>query len=257
MTAPAARPRTARARGRRRPGARTLLACLAVLLVVVPFLLVLVLVQDRWSPLVRLDDGVRDGLHRLVVSHRGLVRPLQVVSALGTSGAYLLLFGALAVGLLRRGRRRLAVFTVVTVAGGSLLNTAVKSVVDRARPVLPDPVAHASYSSFPSGHAQGVVVATGVLLLVLLPAVPRARRPVAGGLAVLWALLMGFSRVALGVHYLSDVVAGYVLGAAWLAACTAAFSAWRQDAGGPPVDPTEGLEPSGPPDVCGDGVAGR
>jgi undecaprenyl-diphosphatase len=56
-------------------------------------------------------------------------------------------------------------------------------------------------------------------------------------------LLIGLARIGLGVHYLSDVLAGYVLGAAWVAAMTAAFSAWRRERGRPPVDPKEGLAP--------------
>jgi membrane-associated phospholipid phosphatase len=49
---------------------------------------------------------------------------------------------------------------------------------------------------------------------------------------------IGFSRVALGVHYVSDVLAGYVLGAAWVAAMTAAFAAWRRERGQPQTQPT-------------------
>ena len=54
-------------------------------------------------------------------------------------------------------------------------------------------------------------------------------------------LAVVFSRLALGVHYLSDVVGGIVLGLAWLAVSTATFSIWRVERGRPPVHPTEGL----------------
>jgi membrane-associated phospholipid phosphatase len=109
--------------------------------------------------------------------------------------------------------------------------------------MLSDPVAHAGGNSFPSGHAQAAVVCYGVLLLVFMPALSRAWRRVAVTVAVLMVLGIGFSRVALGVHYVSDVVAGYVLGAAWLVAMTATFSAWRRELGRPPVHPSQGLEP--------------
>jgi undecaprenyl-diphosphatase len=56
-------------------------------------------------------------------------------------------------------------------------------------------------------------------------------------------LAIGFSRVALAAHFLSDVVAGYILGGAWTAAMTALFSAWRLQRGRPEVHPTEGLAP--------------
>jgi len=228
-------------------GARTLLGGLALLLVAVPFGLLLLLVQDRWRPLLLLDDGARDGLHGIALSAPWLVLAMKAVSIVGTFAVYAVAFAVLAVWLVRRGLRRLALFVVVTVAGGSLLNMAVKTVVDRSRPVLPDPVAHASYSSFPSGHAQGAVVACGVLLLVLLPAVPADRRRLAVAAAVGWVLLVGFSRVVLGVHYVSDVVGGYLLGLAWLAVCAATFGAWRQERGRPGVPPAQGLEPEAGP----------
>ena len=114
--------------------------------------------------------------------------------------------------------------------------------------MLPDPVAHAAGTSFPSGHAQSAVVATSVLLLVFLPYLRGAWRVVAIAGAVAYVLAIGFARVALGVHYVSDVLAGYALGAAWVAAMVAAFNIWRQERGHPPADPAEGLEPglSGP-----------
>jgi len=123
------------------------------------------------------------------------------------------------------------------------LNALVKLAVDRARPLLPDPVAHASGFSFPSGHAQSAVVAVSVLLLVFLPLLRGGWRTVAVVLAVLFVIAIGFARVTLGVHFLSDVLAGYVLGAAWVAAMIAAFNTWRRERGGPPADPAGGLEP--------------
>jgi len=56
-------------------------------------------------------------------------------------------------------------------------------------------------------------------------------------------LAIGFSRVALAAHFLSDVVAGFILGGAWTAAMTALFSAWQLQRGRPEVRPTEGLAP--------------
>jgi membrane-associated phospholipid phosphatase len=66
---------------------------------------------------------------------------------------------------------------------------------------------------------------------------------VAVGAAVAYVLAIGFARVTLGVHYVSDVLAGYVLGAAWVAAMIAAFNAWRRERGRPAADPAQGLEP--------------
>jgi len=148
-----------------------------------------------------------------------------------------------AVVLLRRHRARLALFLVVTTAVGGLLDTAVKVAVSRSRPSLVDPVATAAGKSFPSGHAMSSTVVYGALLLVFLPYVARRWRPAVVAGAVVVVLAVGFTRLALGVHYISDVLGGYVLGLAWLAASTAAFSIWRVERGRPPVEPMEGLEP--------------
>jgi membrane-associated phospholipid phosphatase len=152
-------------------------------------------------------------------------------------------YTAVVAWLLWRRLPRLALFVVVTTQGSSLLNGLVKLAVDRARPVLPDPVAHASGLSFPSGHAQSAMVSYSVLLLVFLPVLRGAWRGVAVSVAVAMVAAIGFSRLALGVHYVSDVLAGYVLGAAWVAAMTASFSAWRRESGRPGVDAAQGLEP--------------
>jgi undecaprenyl-diphosphatase len=65
---------------------------------------------------------------------------------------------------------------------------------------------------------------------------------------------IGFSRIALGVHFLSDVVGGYILGAAWVAAMAAAFNAMRIDRGKPAVDVRGGLEPEEAPSIAGGGA---
>jgi undecaprenyl-diphosphatase len=109
--------------------------------------------------------------------------------------------------------------------------------------VVADPVAHASGMSFPSGHAQSSIVAASVLLLVFFPVLRGAWRPVAAAVAVTFVIAIGFSRVSLGVHFVSDVLAGYALGAAWVAAMIAAFNAWKRERGGAPADPARGLEP--------------
>jgi membrane-associated phospholipid phosphatase len=228
----------------RRFGARALLAGLALALVAVPFALLLFLVEDKWRPLADVDAGVRDDLHGYAVAHGPFVTAMRALSDAGSTLVYLAVFCAVVGWLLWRRLPRLAVFVLVTVAGSSLLNQIVKTVVDRARPVLPHPVAHANGKSFPSGHAQAAIVAAAVLVLVFLPVLRGAWRPVAVTAAILWVLAVGFSRVALGVHYVSDVLAGYVLGAAWVAAMTASFNTWRAERGRRRTDPLdEGLEP--------------
>src|SRR4051812_37459634 len=218
-------------------GARALLAALALALVAVPFGLLLFLVQDRWSPLLEVDDGGRDSLHGFALAHAGVVTAMRTLSTLGSAVVYLPLFALLAAWLLWRGRRRLAIFVVVTTAGSAALNALVKLAVHRARPVLPDPVAHANGLSFPSGHAQSAIVAAGVLGLLALPHLDGAGRVIAVVAGVAWVLAIGFARVFLGVHFVSDVLAGYALGIAWVAAMAAAFRAWGRERRGSPRPP--------------------
>jgi membrane-associated phospholipid phosphatase len=227
----------------RRFGVRAVWAGVALALVTVPFGLLLFLVEDRWRPLLRVDDGARDGLHRYALHHHALVTAAKTLSTIGSAPVYIVVFGAVAGWLVWRRLPRLALFVVVTLVGSSILNALVKLAVDRSRPVLPNPVAHANGMSFPSGHAQSATVAAAVLLLVFLPVLRGAWRPIALVVAVAYVAAIGFARVALGVHYVSDVLAGYVLGAAWVAATTASFSAWRRERGRPGVDVERGLEP--------------
>jgi len=232
-------------------GARAVLAGLALALVAVPFALVLLLVEDKWAPLLRADGGARDSLHGYAVTHTGFVGAMQLLSDSGSALAWQVVLAVVVVWLLWRRLPRLALFVVVTAIGSSLLNTVVKSAVHRLRPVLTDPVAHEGGLSFPSGHAQAAMVGYAVLLLVFLPIMHGAWRRTAITLAVFMVLAIGFSRVALGVHYVSDVLGGFVLGAAWVAAMAAAFNAMRVDRGHRPVDVREGLEPEQAPRLAG------
>ena len=214
-------------------GARAVLAGLALVLVMVPFTLLLFLVEGEWRPLARVDEGARDDLHAVALDYDGFVTAMKALSTIGGTEAYWIAFPLLCVWLLWRGVPRLAIFVAVTVFGSSLLNLAVKQGVDRARPVLDEPVAHANGLSFPSGHAQSAIVAYGTLLLVFWPVLQGGVRRAAVATSIFMVLAIGFSRIALGVHYVSDVIGGYVLGAAWLAAMAATFNAWRRELGHP------------------------
>jgi membrane-associated phospholipid phosphatase len=224
-------------------GARALLLAAALVLIAVPFALLLLLVEDRWRPLAAADGGARDSLHTYALSHPGFATGMQVISDSGSALAWQLIFAVVVLWLLWRRRFRLALFVAVTAVGSSLLNTVVKGAVHRARPVVNQPLVHEPGLSFPSGHAQAAIVGYAVLLLVFLPVLSGIWRRVAVLVAVLMVAAIGFSRVALAAHYVSDVLAGYVLGAAWVAAMTALFSVWRVERGKPPVDPSQGLEP--------------
>ena len=209
----------------------------------VPGALTLLLVEDKWAALVRADNGARDRLDDFAVTHTVFVGAVRLISDSGSAAAWVIVLTFVLLWLLWRRLPRLALFVVITTAGSSLLNTVVKTAVHRPRPVLIHPVAHQPGPSFPSGHAQAAVVGYAVLLLVFLPILQGVWRRVAVTFAMLMVLAIGFSRIALGVHYLSDVIGGYVLGAAWVAAMTAVFNALRVDLRTGPVDVREKLGP--------------
>ncbi|MEP7191312.1 MAG: phosphatase PAP2 family protein [Actinomycetota bacterium] len=212
-----------------RAGARGVLAATSLALIAIPFSLLLLLVQARWAPLLKVDRGTGDTLHRYAVAHGGFVAVMQLISNFGSSVFWVVALTPVVAWLLWRRLPRMALFVVVTMAGSSLLNAVVKSSVHRLRPALSDPVARAQGLSFPSAHAQAAMAGYAVLLLVFLPVLHGAWRRTGATLAVLAVLAIGFSRIALGVHYVSDVVAGIVLGAAWFAAMAAAFNVMGAD----------------------------
>lgn len=120
----------------------------------------------------------------------------------------------LAVALMRRGERRRAVFLVLAVVGAALLNLLTKAIFHRDRPDLwPRLVAEDTFS-FPSGHAMGSMGFAVALIVLAWPT--RWRWPVAVG-AALFTLMVGVSRLYLGVHFPSDVVGGWSASLVWVA----------------------------------------
>jgi membrane-associated phospholipid phosphatase len=223
----------------RRLQARLAVALAATALLGLPFLLLALLVRSNFAPLRRLDLAVARELNELARGTDGMVGALDVVARAGDPNVFRAAAAVLAVWLLTRRRFRLALWTVVATAGGALLGLLLKLAVGRARPVLDEPVAYAAGLSFPSGHALNSVVGVGVLLLVLGPLLSARARRLAWAAGVLVVLVIGFDRVALGVHYLSDVVAGWVVAACWLALTAAVFEAWRRESGLPPSPPLQ------------------
>lgn len=229
--------------------ARSLAGLLAVVAVGLGFGLLLLLVRLRWGPLLSVDAGARDGLNALVAPHPAVVAVLQQVSALGGRPVMLWLVAVVVAVLAVRRRYRLAGYLTVTGLGALVLDPSLKTLVGRLRPVVADPVATAPGNSFPSGHALGSAVVYGGLLLVFLPAfAPRWRR-VAIAVTALLVLSIGVTRVALGVHYVSDVLAGWLLAAAWLGVTGHAFRLWRRETGRPQPATADGLEPEAAADL--------
>jgi undecaprenyl-diphosphatase len=219
-------------------------------LIAVPFTLLLVLVKSSWTPLRRLDEGTADRLHTWALGHPAAVRFFRDWSTIFGPTTWRLLVAVLAIWLLYRRAVRLAIWAIVTITVGGLLGVTLKFVVNRARPILPDPVALASGSSFPSLHSMNAALGVGVLLLVALPALGVRWRAGAWALGALIVLITGYARIALGVHWVSDVLAGWTLGAGVVAGTAAAFESWRREAGRAPAAPAlEGVEPEAASDI--------
>jgi membrane-associated phospholipid phosphatase len=109
---------------------------------------------------------------------------------------------------------------VVAVPGGMLLNEWVKVLVHRQRPFVDGPFVDWSGYSFASGHTIGATLLYGQLLLFVLPALKeRHWRLLSIFSAISLVLLVGFSRIALGAHFLTDVLAAILFGIIWLAFC--------------------------------------
>lgn len=141
-------------------------------------------------------------------------------TALGGIGVLVLItLGALGY-LLLAGRYRAALFAAIAVPGGILLSTVMKMGFDRPRPDLVPHEAMVYTASFPSGHSMMSAV-TYLTLAALLTRVQPALRLKAYLLilAILLTLLVGVSRVYLGVHWPTDVLAGWTAGASWAALC--------------------------------------
>ena len=204
--------------------------------VLVPFALLAALVAGQWGPLHDADAGITDELHAWALTHPGwrdaAVWWTNIFDPMPLRVAALVLV----VWLVRRRAKRLAWWVAVTMVAGGLLGALLKVLVGRHRPDLLDPVARATGFSFPSGHALNAALASGVFVLVLLPVVRRRWLLWTG--AGLVTVLTGLSRIVLGVHWTSDVVAGWLLGIAVVAATAMAF-----DRRGVESVVEEGLEP--------------
>jgi undecaprenyl-diphosphatase len=171
------------------------------------------------ATLVRWDMAAAAAVHGRATA-AGL-RLFDVVTQLGSPAAMGLLGAVGVVVLWHRGLRTMLVAWLAAFGGGLLLDQALKLSVHRNRPQYGAAYLHGHSYSFPSGHAMGSTIGYGVLayVLVSLWTPLRSRRALAYGVAALLAILVGLSRVYLGVHYPSDVVGGWAAGAAWLTVC--------------------------------------
>jgi len=155
-----------------------------------------------------------------------LEEPMRLVTALGYYRVVLPLLAAVAFAFYLKGWRLSATLLLVSTIGGSLLTTVLKAVFGRARPELFDSGYTASFYSFPSGHATVAVGFYGALTLVLAYRLRGFTRWAVVVCGVLLVLLIGFSRLYLGVHYPTDVLAGFLAAPLWVIFVGVAYVVW-------------------------------
>lgn len=151
------------------------------------------------------------------------------VSVMHSVAGMVLLFVALAAYMWRQRAYYWLLALLFSVPGGMLLNVALKHVFQRARPVFEDPLVTLATYSFPSGHTMAATCFYGLLASYLVIARPVwSVRLGTVAACVVMVLLVAFSRVYLGAHYVSDVLAAMAESVAWLAVCITAISTLRR-----------------------------
>ncbi|MCA1246413.1 phosphatase PAP2 family protein [Massilia sp. MS-15] len=195
-------------------------AALAVLLFSSTVFACLALAVTTGAPITLLDAHAAQWLHVHAHANGGLRAALLLLTHVHSTPGILALALVAAIWLYRQGQRYWILALVAAVPGGQLLNALLKQMFARVRPQFAEPLLELATYSFPSGHALGATVLYGVLACYAArQARSRAGRVLPFVLALAMVATVSFSRMYLGVHYLSDVVAGLAEGCAWLALC--------------------------------------
>ncbi len=208
-------------RGRRRAVAWLAVGLLAA------YALLWVLVATGWDPLHDLDREVASSAYDSVHGNAGFVRSLEILDVIASPTTVRVLLLVVAAWALWRRRLEVAAFLIAAVALELVLAPWFKTLEDRPRPSWPDRLTTIDGYSFPSGHAAGAGLMLAAAVLLTHTTVPRRRLRIAlDCLWVLLALAIGLDRILLGVHFTSDVVAGWLLGAGLTLAVAALLVPW-------------------------------
>lgn len=201
-------------------------AALTAVALSVPSVLLLLLVASSWHPLLAVDGDIARTTHRWAVDEPGVTHVFRVLTDWAWDPWTMRALGAAVVVRLvwRRSAWWPALWVVAACVLGAVVQQTLKAAVGRARPVWPDPVDSAHYAAFPSGHAMTATVVCGLLLWLLhLYGAGRALRRTALVVVAVSVVGVGLTRVWLGVHWPSDVLGGWLLGALVVALAVATY----------------------------------
>lgn len=186
------------------------------------------------DPLVKLDVRIADWLH--LHGALPLTYFLLTVTHLHSTVPVLIYSAVLAVVLYRRRERDWLITLALAVPLGMAFNTLLKFAYQRARPIFDVPLLTLTSYSFPSGHTAGAVLFYGVLAAFVISNTVHLRTHVlAVCAAVIMIGLVGFSRMYLGAHFLSDVLGAASASAAWLSLCLITMHQLKQRRPAPPA----------------------
>ncbi len=191
------------------------------------------------------DGSIDSEVWRWVVGHRtsGLDAVAEGLTHIASTDFVLPITVLVAAALVWARRARDAAFVAASAAGAYLITAILKEVVARPRPPVAERLVTENEFSFPSGHATQSIALYGAFLVLLVASSGRGPRIAAWCAGALVALAVGWTRVYLGVHWLSDVVGGWMVGGAWLA-----MLAWLMTYVGAEADDPAGGEP--PPEAA-------
>lgn len=169
-----------------------------------------------WEAFSAFDNAVYDLISFHIAD--GMTRFMKFISFCGSEWTIATLAAAFpAVALIFKKRKlyRWSLAVIVNIASGALLNQILKHLFVRARPDLLQLVEISGYS-FPSGHSMNSLIFYGFFIYIILKGIKhRGKYAIAGAVGLL-VFLIGISRIYLGVHYASDVLAGFLIGLGWL-----------------------------------------
>lgn len=193
-------------------GVRLLRGTAVTVALVTPVVVLAFAVRQQFDPIVAADNTAIRAATTFSRTHEltsGLVVLQEIAQPVVLYSACTVVL--VWVGLTKRLRGR-TTWAFVTMMTGWAIGGAAKLLVHRVRPVVDEPLSHSPGYSFPSGHALNVAVAGSVLVVLVWPLLQRAGRRLAVGQAIVVGLAVGLDRIFLGVHFPSDVIAGWLLG---------------------------------------------